>query len=451
MEQTGFYPIFPNEPLQGGSRHETLDQMATRLLQASLPSTSRILDESTAASTRPAKTLSRASKRQSDAIATAPKRQKLQVQREEVTRTEQTKVEKIRSSKGLLGFLYVCKTCKKTFKWRLRCIAHAKKCGVENSGKKKRKLSQRRLQCNVCQFSSTTRAELKKHRQSEHGALLRSHRCSRCSKPFASTKSFVRHIRRHASDASFACPIIGCDKKFSTLANALRHQKLHLEPEACKSSSPPSVIVTTTSSSVPSSLQLVPSLLESSLPINLRNRNQRIRDLWNNGILQLSQQYGDSPAELNRRMKIVSSRLYTPAPLASSLSSSTSSTTSSDAASSDFPPTNSIAASSFSPSTGSSPSARSSSPTDPSPRHTSSDTGSETVERSVELCSKSTQTDNYSCDICMKSFADNAHVRRHKSDMHEPREGVKQRFDQDMKTLKLLSWVGLFLYSRTFL
>ena len=187
--------------------------MAARLLpftSSSLPSTSSALVESVASSTSSSIPLSGASKRQSDVIArSAPKRQKLQVQREEVTRTEKTKVTKICSRRGLDGFLYVCNTCKKTFKWRLRCISHAKKCGVEKSAKKKRKVSQRKLHCNICEFVSTTRSTLKKHRLSEHGTLFRSHRCTRCCKQFASMRSYVRHVQRHATSAFFTCTTIG--------------------------------------------------------------------------------------------------------------------------------------------------------------------------------------------------------------------------------------------------
>ena len=183
--------------------------MAARLLPESVLSTSSALVDSVASSTSSSKSLSGESKRQSEALASAPKRQKLQVQREEVTRTEETKVKKIRSKKGLDGFLYVCLPCKKTFKWRLRCIAHAQKCGVEKTGKKSRKLSQRKLHCNICDFYSTTRSNLMKHRQSEHGVMFRSHRCTRCCKQFASSKSYVRHIRRHASSALYTCPTHG--------------------------------------------------------------------------------------------------------------------------------------------------------------------------------------------------------------------------------------------------
>ena len=70
-------------------------------------------------------------------------------------------------------------------------------------------LSQRKKQCNLCSFEATTRARLTAHRHAEHGWQFRKHRCTRCCVNFASTKSFVRHVRRHASTAAFPCPTIG--------------------------------------------------------------------------------------------------------------------------------------------------------------------------------------------------------------------------------------------------
>ena len=61
----------------------------------------------------------------------------------------------------------------------------------------------------MCNFEATTWRRLRAHRQAEHGGLLRKHRCTRCCAQFASTKSFMRHVRRHASQIAFPCPTIG--------------------------------------------------------------------------------------------------------------------------------------------------------------------------------------------------------------------------------------------------
>ena len=101
-------------------------------------------------------------------------------------------------------------TCRKPFKKRLRCLAHARDCGEGGLGKgRKRKISERRSQCNMCSFEATTRLRLRAHRQAEHGGLLRKHRCTRCCAQFASSRSYVRHVRRHASKVAFPCPTIG--------------------------------------------------------------------------------------------------------------------------------------------------------------------------------------------------------------------------------------------------
>ena len=104
-------------------------------------------------------------------------------------------------------------TCRKPFKKRLRCLAHARDCGEGGLGKgRKRKKSERRSQCNMCSFEATTRLRLRAHRQAEHGGLLRKHRCTRCCAQFASSRSYVRHVRRHASKVAFLAPplVQGC-------------------------------------------------------------------------------------------------------------------------------------------------------------------------------------------------------------------------------------------------
>ena len=57
---------------------------------------------------------------------------------------------------------------------------------------------------------------------------------------------------------------------------------------------------------------LVRGTLEDSLPKDLQERNQRIRSMWNDGVLQLNQSHGDSPAVLKKKMKDVERRLYIP-------------------------------------------------------------------------------------------------------------------------------------------
>ena len=178
-------------PGQGG--YESLEELAARLMPD------------------PSSHLTRASKRAGEEVTdSAPKRQKLHIEREKLNRIAKTKMLKVPSKKGLAGFEYICRTCEKHFKKRLRCLAHARDCGQGSLGKgRKRKKSLRKSQCNMCNFEATTRLRLKAHRQAEHGGMLRKHRCTRCYAQFASSKSFVRHVRRHASRVAFPCPTIG--------------------------------------------------------------------------------------------------------------------------------------------------------------------------------------------------------------------------------------------------
>ena len=200
-------------PGQGG--YESLDDLATRLLMpephleeeiGTSTQTSKS-GEVTRTSTQASKIESRTSKLSGDE---APKRQKLQLEREKLNSISKAKILKVTSKKGLAGFEYICRTCDRHFKKRLRCLAHAKDCGEGSLSKgRKRKKSQRRSQCNLCSFEATTRVRLRAHRQAEHGGLLRRHRCTRCAAQFASVKSFVRHVRRHASKVAYPCPTNG--------------------------------------------------------------------------------------------------------------------------------------------------------------------------------------------------------------------------------------------------
>ena len=171
-----------------------------------------------------------ANKKFADRNDDGPRKQKLQLEREELSRIEENCVEKVPSSLALADFLYNCLKCKKTFTTKIRCLAHARNCGKPNSAKKRKK-SQRKKKCNICGHIAFTRAELSCHRQSEHKALLKKHRCTRCHKPFSSMKSYWRHVRRHSSTITFKCTTLGCGKIFATRANMIRHQKQHL-PEA---------------------------------------------------------------------------------------------------------------------------------------------------------------------------------------------------------------------------
>ena len=198
---------------QGGGEYEGLDQLADKLLP------------------QPFSNLTKSNTRPGDEGESAQKRQKLHVERQRLIQIGKAKILKIPSKKGLAGFEYICRTCDKHFKSRLRCLNHTKDCGEASSAKvkKTRKQSQRKVHCNICDFEATTRHGLVVHRQKQHSELLRRHRCTRCSKQFASTKSFIRHIRRHASSLAFDCPTIGSGlpltlwNRFETYFSALFH------------------------------------------------------------------------------------------------------------------------------------------------------------------------------------------------------------------------------------
>lgn len=155
-----------------------------------------------------------------------PRKQKLQLEREELLKIEQKFVKKVASSAGLAGFIYQCGKCEQSFRIRLRCLDHARNCG-EQSTTKKRKKSQRKLVCNVCDQVAYTRAQLQQHRKLEHSNLIRRHRCTRCQKLFLSSKSYCRHVKQHSSSATFVCPVAGPGLPVPHLSDMLSNRKHH--------------------------------------------------------------------------------------------------------------------------------------------------------------------------------------------------------------------------------
>lgn len=163
-----------------------------------------------------------------------PKKQKLQLEREELLRIEKNFVKKVPSSVGLAGYMYSCGKCEKSFRIRLRCLDHARNCGEQNTTKK-RKRSQRKLVCNVCNQVAYTRAQLQKHRKIEHSNLIRRHKCTRCQKVFPSSQSFCRHVKHHFSSATFACPVAGPGLPVPNRSDMFRWPP-HIGPKNQKSS-----------------------------------------------------------------------------------------------------------------------------------------------------------------------------------------------------------------------
>ena len=158
-----------------------------------------------------------------------PRKQKLQLEREDLLRIEQKVVKKVASSKGLAGYIYICLKCDKYFRIRLRCVDHARSCGEQNTAKRRKK-SQRKLFCNVCDHVEFTRAELQKHRKKVHSSLIRPKRCTRCQKVFASSKSYFRHVKRHLSSKTYACPVAGPELPVTNLGDIFCSQKPQVRP-----------------------------------------------------------------------------------------------------------------------------------------------------------------------------------------------------------------------------
>ena len=154
-------------------------------------------------------------------------RSKLQREKENNAEVQKQFVGKIPSPKGLEGWLFTCLKCNnKHFKGRIRATAHAKNCG----GKivRRRKKSQRKLNCNLCDHQETTKAALTRHRRLHHNARCSKYRCSKCLKQVISVASYKRHVARHGATNFFNCTSQNCGKKFTTKANLVRHRRTHL-------------------------------------------------------------------------------------------------------------------------------------------------------------------------------------------------------------------------------
>ena len=367
-----------------------------------------------------------ANKKGSDHTHTGPRKQKLQIDRDELLRVEANLVEKVSSRKSLAGFVYNCRKCKKTFKKRIRCLAHARNCGEANTAKKRKK-SIRKLQCNICDQIAYTRAELSCHRQSEHKALLRQHRCTRCHNQFSSIKSYWRHVRRHSSNISYSCSYKGCEKKFSTQANVRRHMKQHQPAEVQQGVSTQSLTPFSPIHSLNTPLNTTSSLvqsisssssLERALPPNLQVRNQRIRENLA-GYLEILRDQGDSPRQLEKVSRIALSKLYIPTPLGRRAPNSPHAGPSS-ALESPSPTVVDGGEAPNSPQAGPSFALPSSSPSavDGGETPRTDPPASETVLK----ISIATQTEfKYRCDICLKDHRDNWKLKQHKQEMHQPR------------------------------
>ena len=377
----------------------------------------------------------------------APKRQRLQMEREELLNVEKSKVLRVACNKGPAGYVYLCRVCNRKFNIRLRCVGHAQKCGQENQVRRRQK-SLRKKKCNICEFVAMTNIQLTMHRKREHGAVLRRHRCSRCTKIFHSTKSYVRHIRRHASAAVlYPCPEKGCNKRYSTKANVKRHQRKHLKsPPDLESTRADVHALQLPPSSTAADHLLHPLPIESSLPPVLQQRNQNIRDLWNHGFDNLWKSSGKGPCRFRWAMNIFSKKLIIPPnPRPSSVPNTRSDVHALQpptaqvlpAECTSGPPTAGIlledgpgpsapspsTSLSVTPSPHSSATLSTSGPSTPTSSLPPASHPSETIPPVAATQDRKRKRNGISCALCLNYSNDNAHLKQHMKSMHTPRKG----------------------------
>jgi len=80
--------------------------------------------------------------------------------------------------------------------------------------------------CSYCNYTSTTRANIKKHEIAVHeDPDRRDFSCDKCTKKFKTSSNLYEHMRVHNPDYRHSCPI--CKKEFKSMVGYNQHLRLH--------------------------------------------------------------------------------------------------------------------------------------------------------------------------------------------------------------------------------
>eukprot|EP00092_Neocalanus_flemingeri_P018024 GFUD01019509.1.p1 GENE.GFUD01019509.1~~GFUD01019509.1.p1 ORF type:complete len:860 (+),score=163.23 GFUD01019509.1:61-2640(+) len=80
--------------------------------------------------------------------------------------------------------------------------------------------------CSYCSYTSTTRANIKKHEIAVHeDPDRRDFSCDKCAKKFKTTSNLYEHMRVHDPEYRHPCPI--CKKEFKSMVGYNQHLRLH--------------------------------------------------------------------------------------------------------------------------------------------------------------------------------------------------------------------------------
>lgn len=80
--------------------------------------------------------------------------------------------------------------------------------------------------CSYCNYTSTTRANIKKHEIAVHeDPDRRDFSCDKCTKKFKTSSNLYEHMRVHNPDYRHLCPV--CNKEFKSMVGYNQHLRLH--------------------------------------------------------------------------------------------------------------------------------------------------------------------------------------------------------------------------------
>jgi len=80
--------------------------------------------------------------------------------------------------------------------------------------------------CSYCNYTSTTRANIKKHEIAVHeDPDRRDFSCDKCAKKFKTSSNLYEHLRVHDPDYRHPCPI--CKKEFKSMVGYNQHLRMH--------------------------------------------------------------------------------------------------------------------------------------------------------------------------------------------------------------------------------
>ena len=102
----------------------------------------------------------------------------------------------------------------------------------DKNDKKKSAKTPEQHKCNICDYTTATKDDLRHHRKAAKHPEHRNHKCEICHKAFTRSK-LRQHMRSHTKEKPYQCEI--CAQSFSMSGNLKRHKMTHTgeRPHVC--------------------------------------------------------------------------------------------------------------------------------------------------------------------------------------------------------------------------